>query len=150
MALRKRTDIRRVSAAAVFAAATLNASPLYLAVLSEQTASDAAWLAVAETLAECHGSETLIKNQKFSSDCTWVGIFGWMSASVAVCDAKDPMRKVLFGKRVKGYGYGYGLTPVEAFTIPLNMSYWTVLSGIEKAIRSQEFEAVIKCGERSQ
>lgn len=104
MALSKRRDIKRFSAAAFFAAATLNASPLYLAVLSEQTASDAAWLAVAETLAECHGSETLIKNQKFSSDCTWVGIFGWMSASVAVCDAKDPMCKVLFGKRVKGYG----------------------------------------------
>ncbi len=43
--------MRRVSAAAVFAAATLNASPLYRAVLSEQTASDTAWLAVAETLA---------------------------------------------------------------------------------------------------
>lgn len=87
-----------------------------------------------------------IKVQKFSSDCTWVGIFGWMSASVAVCEAKDPMRKVLFGKQVKGYGYGYGLTPVEAFTIPLNMSYWTVLSGIEKALRSPECEAAMKGG----
>jgi len=77
----------RVFAAAVFAAATLNASPLYLAVLSEQTASDPAWLAVAETLAERHGGETLI-----------------------------------------------------------NMSYWTVLSGIEKAIRSPEFEAAVKGG----
>ncbi len=85
-----------------------------------------------------------VKVQKFSSDCTWVGIFGWMSASVAICDAKDSMRKVLFGKRIKGYGYGYGLTPVEAFTIPLNMSYWTVLSGIEKALRSPECEAVLK------
>ena len=85
-----------------------------------------------------------VKIQKFSSDCTYVGIFGWMSASVAVCDAKDPMRKVLFGKRVKGYGYGYGLTPVEAFTIPLNMSYWTVLSGIENALRSPECQAVMK------
>lgn len=62
MALSKRTDIRRVSAAAVFAAATLNASPLYRAVLSEQTASDTAWLAVAETLAERHGGETLLYN----------------------------------------------------------------------------------------
>jgi hypothetical protein len=60
MALSKRTDIRRVSAAAVFAAATLNASPLYLAVLSEQTALEAAWRAVAETLSERHGGEIII------------------------------------------------------------------------------------------
>ena len=91
MALSKRTDIRRVSAAAVFAATTSIAYPLYLAILSEQTASDPAWLTVAETLAERHGGETLI-----------------------------------------------------------NMSYWTVLSGIEKAIRSPEFEAAIKGGEISQ
>jgi hypothetical protein len=39
-------DTRQVLAAAVFAATTLSASPLYLAVLSEQTASDADWLAV--------------------------------------------------------------------------------------------------------
>lgn len=35
-------DIRQVLAAAVFAATISIASPLYLAVLSEQTASDAA------------------------------------------------------------------------------------------------------------
>jgi len=59
MALSKRTDIRRFSAAAFFAAATLNASPLYLAVLSEQTFSDPAWRAVAETLAARHGGEAV-------------------------------------------------------------------------------------------
>jgi hypothetical protein len=46
MALSQRMDTRQVLAAAVFAATTLSASPLYLAVLSEQTASDADWLAV--------------------------------------------------------------------------------------------------------
>lgn len=59
MALSKRMDIRQVLAAAVFAATTSIASPLYLAVLSEQTASNAAWLAVAETLAERHGGEII-------------------------------------------------------------------------------------------
>jgi len=42
MALSQRMDIRQVLAAAVFAATTLSASSPYLAVLSEQTASDAA------------------------------------------------------------------------------------------------------------
>jgi len=42
MALSKRMGIRQVLAAAVFAATTSIASPLYLAVISEQTASDAA------------------------------------------------------------------------------------------------------------
>jgi hypothetical protein len=59
MALSKRTDIRRVSAAAVFAAATLNASPLYLAAVSEQTFSDPVWRAVAETLSERHSGEII-------------------------------------------------------------------------------------------
>jgi len=57
MALSKRMGIRQVLAAVVFAATTLSASPLYLEVISEQTASDADWLAVAETLAERHGGE---------------------------------------------------------------------------------------------
>ncbi len=59
MALSKRMGIRQVLAAAVFAATTSIASPLYLAVISEQTASDADWLAVAETLAERHGGEII-------------------------------------------------------------------------------------------
>ena len=89
-----------------------------------------------------------IKIRKFWSDMGWPGIdvggvFAWMSANMAVCDARDSERKVVFGKKVKGFGHGRGLTPIEAYGIPVNMAYWFVLHGIEKAVASEEFNNAV-------
>ena len=66
MALSQRMDIRQVLAAAVFAATTSIASPLYLAVLSEQTASDAAWPAVewAKTKTFCSSDLVVVPSDR--------------------------------------------------------------------------------------
>jgi len=84
-----------------------------------------------------------VKIRKFFSDCNWLGVFGWASVNMAVCRADSPTRDVLFGKKLKGFGYGTGLTPLEAYGIPVNASYWFVMHGMEKAIASPEFQGAV-------
>ncbi len=88
-----------------------------------------------------------IKIRKFWSDMGWAidvtGVFAWMSANFAVCDADDPARKVVFGKKVRGFGHGRGVTPLEAYGVPINAAYWFVLHETEKVIASEEFRQAI-------
>lgn len=82
-----------------------------------------------------------IRIRSFSSDVNYLGFFAWMTGSVALSDARDPEHKILYGKRLKGYGWLFmAVTPIEAYSVPLNMAYWSVLGGIEKAVRSPEFK----------
>jgi len=76
--------------------------------------------------------------QSFSSDATYIGVFGWMSAVVSVYDTKSLENGAVFADRVKGYGWGYGISPIECYALALNMPYWSVLGGIEKSLRSSQ------------
>lgn len=84
-----------------------------------------------------------LKVRKYWSDCNYLGVFAWMSANLAVCDAQDTERRVVFGKKVRGFGYGTGFTPIEAYNIPLNGAYWFVLHEIEKTAASDEFQRAL-------
>jgi hypothetical protein len=88
-----------------------------------------------------------VKVRKFWSDMGWGidvgGVFAWMSANLAVCDPDDPDRRVVFGKKVRGFGHGRGLTPIEAYGVPVNTAYWFVLHEIEKTVASEEFQKAV-------
>lgn len=85
-----------------------------------------------------------VKIRKFFSDCNWFGVFAWASMNMTACRPDKAKRTVLFGKKLKGFGYGTGITPIEAYGIPINVSYWFVIHAMEKAIASPEFQQAIK------
>ena len=89
-----------------------------------------------------------IKIRKFFSDCNWVGVFAWASMNMTACRADTAKRTVLFGKKLKGFGYGTGITPIEAYGIPINISYWFVIQSMEKAMASMEFQQAISTARR--
>jgi hypothetical protein len=89
-----------------------------------------------------------LKVRKFFSDAGWgidvSGVYAWASANLAICRADDDSRKVLYGRKVKGFGHGRGFTPIEAYNIPLNMAYWFMMHSVEKLVASEEFMTVIQ------
>lgn len=84
-----------------------------------------------------------VKIRKFWSDCNYLGVFAWMSANLGICDPTDPDRKVVFGRKVRGFGYGTGFTPIEAYGVPINVAYWFVLHEIEKTAASDDFRKAV-------
>jgi len=84
-----------------------------------------------------------VKIRKFFSDCNYLGVFAWSSVNIAVCKADSPKRTVLFGRKLKGFGYGTGITPLEAYGIPINVAYWFVMRGIEKTVASEAFQEAV-------
>lgn len=99
---------------------------------------------------ELNGADAVVevKVRKFWSDMGWGidvgGVFAWMSANVAVCNPRDPERRVVFGRKVRGFGHGRGITPVEAYGIPINAAYWFVLHEIEKTASSGDFQGAVR------
>ena len=87
------------------------------------------------------------KIRKFFGDSNpWTGVHGWMAGNFAVCSTKDPQRKVLFGRKVKGFGYAWSLTYTGLFNVVLNSAYWMTLHDIEKSTASKEFQnALARC-----
>lgn len=85
-----------------------------------------------------------LRIRKFFADCNYLGVFAWCSANVAVCDAKSATRTVLFGRKIRGFGYGNGITPLEAYGIPINAAYWFMIQGLEKIVASPEFQGCLR------
>lgn len=84
-----------------------------------------------------------VKIRKFWTDYNYFGSYSWVSSNLALCDPKDPKRKVLFGKKVRGLGYFFSfftpLTPGSDIPVSMNGAYWVMLHSIEKMINSEEF-----------
>ena len=89
-----------------------------------------------------------VKIRKFWTDYNYWGSFSWMSANLALCSAKDPQRKVLYGKKVRGLGYFFSfftpLTPGYDVPVSLNTAYWFTIHSIEKEVSSPEFKASLE------
>lgn len=86
-----------------------------------------------------------VKIRKFFCDVNWFGVFAWSSVNFAVCSTQDATRKVVFGKKLKGFGYGMGIVShLEAYAMAMNTAYWFVLHGTEKTAASAGFRDAVK------
>ena len=61
-----------------------------------------------------------------------------MTANLALCSPHDPERTVLFGKKIRGFGYCFSfftpLTPTGDSTVSVNMAYWFALNSMDKTM----------------
>jgi len=89
-----------------------------------------------------------MKINKFWTDYSYYGAYSWMSVNYAVCSAHEPVRKVLYGKRLKGIGFFFGpftpLSPIADVSVSMNTAYWFVLNQLGKELESEEFEKAIR------
>ncbi len=89
-------------------------------------------------------------NSDFVQGIVTVFTLGWCKAKIAVCNPTENARTVVWGKSYSGFGTSGPRVVVDdtCYTMALNMAYWIMLEDLEKQVRSQEFQTLIRSAKR--